>query len=161
MSVTCQYFKLMRVLKLISVLILTFGLFMSFFGAALLVTVDRNTQLLEDMQRAGMGKDIDAQELRLIIIRNAVGYEIIGLLSLISGIGLLLRRNWARILWLAIVAVILSLSLYAILWRIWHNILGARDFVGFLTPAAIAVATGWYFCRPKTKSFFEKREVAS
>jgi uncharacterized membrane protein (DUF2068 family) len=150
----------MRILRVISVLILVFGLFMSALGTALLLSIDRNTLLLEELQKAGMGQDIDAQKLRLIIIQNAIGFVIVGLVSLISGIGLLLRRNWSRILWLVVLAVFLSMNFYDLLLKSWYGALQSRDVVSFLVVLAITGAIGYYFLRAKTRLLFITQKTA-
>lgn len=152
-------YRLIRILKVVSILIATFGLAFVAFGVVLLSAVDRNTRLLEAMQQQGMAQDIDAQGLRSIIIRHATGYVVIGLLSLVSGIGIFFRRKWSRFLWLAIIAFILGISGYQFVTRMWHGIVDKGDVIGFTVILLIFGATGIYFLRPKTRLFFENREI--
>lgn len=140
-------------------MIAIFGVSFSIFGAILLSAVDRNTRLLEAMQQEGMAQQIDAQGLRSIIIRHATGYVVIGVLSLVSGIGLFFRHKWALLIWLLITIFILSLSSYQFFIRIWRGNLESGDLIGFALILLVFGATGIYFLRPRTRLFFENREV--
>lgn len=109
------------------------------------------------MQKEGMARHIDAQVLQSIIIRNAIGYEVVGLLSLISGIGLFFRRRWARLLWLAVVMFILGLSGYQFFQFIWYGVIDASNVVSLAATSLVFGASGVYFLRAKTRLFFRER----
>jgi hypothetical protein len=149
----------MKILKSVSILIAIFGLSLGIFGAVILSAVDRNTRLLEAMQKEGMAQHIDAQVLRSIIKRNAIGYEVVGLLSLISGIGLFFRRRWALLLWLALVTFILGLIWYQFFQIAWHGDIGASNLVSLAATSLVFGAMGIYFLRAKTRLFFNGREA--
>jgi len=150
----------MTVLRIASCLMLSFGLVLGIFGVVILSSVNRNMKLLEAMQSEGMGRHIDAQELRLIIIRNAIGYVVVGVLSATSGIGLLFRREWARVLGLSILLFVLGLTAYQLARRLWYGNLDPGDLAYFALTAIPAGALAYYFVRGKTRSFFTDAEVA-
>ena len=83
-------------LKILASLIFIFGLFCSLFAAYMFFNLESNIQFWENLQRAGMkgAQNISSSQLRAGIITSAIWYAITGLLSLISGIGLFLLKNW-------------------------------------------------------------------
>lgn len=143
----------MKIFRVASALVLVFGLLMIAFGSVLLESVDRNTALLEYLQRGGMGRHIDAQALRMIVIRNAIGYVVIGLISTVSGIGLLMRRPWARWLWLGLLIATLGLITVDFLLRLWYSFPDARNVAAYVVTTGIVGLVGYYFWRPHTASY--------
>ena len=149
----------MKILKAVSVLIFVFGLFNVLLGLSLLLSVDQNTRLLEEMQKEGMGQGIDAQALRLIVIRSAVEYVAIGIPSMISAAGLFFRQNWSRWLWLAIVVVILSSAFYGVGTKVWYGNLEIGGLIEYFLISVIIGSSGLYFLRARTKSFFSVQSI--
>lgn len=145
----------MKIFRVLSALVLVFGLLMVAFGGVLLESVDRNTALLEYLQRGGMGRNIDAQALRLIVIKNAIGYVVIGLISTVSGVGLLLRRRWARWLWLGLLITIFGLMTIDFLWRLWYSFPDSSALAAYGITTGILASVGYYFWRPKTATYLQ------
>jgi hypothetical protein len=66
-------------LKIFATLIFIFGLLLFIFGIELLLTLDRNIQLLEQMQLAGRAQEINLPIFRSIIITSAISYIVVWL----------------------------------------------------------------------------------
>lgn len=146
----------MKIFRVASALVLVFGLLMIAFGSVLLESVDRNTALLEYLQRGGMGTHIDAQALKRIIIENAIGYVVIGGMSALCGIGLLLRRRWARWIWLGLLTVILAVLTFGLTRRAWHGVLDSQSAGEYAIYIGIIALVGWYFLRERTASYLTR-----
>ncbi len=110
----------MRLLRVVSSLILLLGLLLAVFGGIILRSLDRDMRLVEAMQNEGMAQGVDTVKFMAILIRNAVGYLVVGLVAAISGLGLLLRRNWARRLWLGLAVVLLGILAYQGARALWY-----------------------------------------
>lgn len=143
----------MWIFKIVSTSILVSGLLLAVFGIIILRSVNRDMRLVEAMQNEGIAQGIDTQQFRTIVIRNGIGYVVIGLVAATSGIGLLFRRKWARRLWLALAVVLISLLTYQICRAIWF---AGVDWGGLLAQISIIgpiVLITWYICGRRTAAF--------
>jgi hypothetical protein len=143
----------MKGFKVISSFIVVLGLLLAVLGAVVLSSVERDSRLVEQMQQEGRLREVDAQRLQNIIIENAIGYLIVGAVSTISGIGLLLRRRWAR--WLLLVLFTALLCLFAVQTArgLWNGVFDSRSLFGNLLVAGVISSGFWYFCRRQTISY--------
>ena len=74
---------------------------------------------------------------------DAVGIELTELLAVVSGVGLLLRRNWAR--WLALA------------WVVFHVIISIfHPLPELLIHMALCAVIAWLLFRPATAAWFKE-----
>ena len=150
-------------LKILATLIFIFGLFCSLFAAYMFFNLESNIQLWENLQRAGMegAKNISTSQLRAGIITSAIWYATIGLLSLVSGIGLFLLKNWARQLWLGVLILLAGINLYWLVSEYQRDILGAGDLIGYFIVGVVIAGMWFYLNKPQTKSLLQRSAVDS
>jgi len=143
-------------LKILSTLIFLFGLFCFLFAAYMFFNLESNIELWENLQRAGMegAQNISLSNLRSGIITSAIWYGIVGFLSLISGVGLFLLKNWARILWLGVLILLAGINLYWLMSEYQRDILHAGDLIGYFIVGVMIVFMWLYFNKLQTKSLF-------
>jgi len=148
-------------LKILATLIFLFGLFCFLFAAYMFFNLESNLQLWENLQRAGMegAQNISLSQLRAGIITSVIWYAIVGLLSLVSGIGLFLLKNWARQLWLGVLILLAGINLYWLGSEYQRDILGAGDLIGYFIFGVITVGMWLYFNKPKTKRLLQRSVV--
>lgn len=148
-------------LKIFSALIFIFGLLLFIFGVELMVSLDRNIQLMKQMQLAGRAQEINLPVFRTIIINSAVSYLVVGLLSLVSGVGLFLLKNWARLLWLGMLFLLAVMNFYWLVSEYWRHTLGVGSFLGYFVIGAVIVSMWLYFNNHKTKKLFQRSIMKS
>ena len=121
-------------------------------------TLESHLQLWENLQRAGMegAQSISLSNLRSGIITAAVWYAIIGLLSLVSGVGLFLARNWARQLWLGVLILIAGIHIYWLVSEYQRDILDVGSFIGYFVVGVLVVAMWLYLNKQQTKNLFHR-----
>lgn len=74
---------------------------------------------------------------------DAIAIELTELLAVVSGVGLLLRKNWAR--WLALT------------WVVFHVILSLfHPLTELLIHVALCVVIAWLLFRPRTARWFKE-----
>ena len=146
----------MKLLSAMAALIFIFGVLALLMGIYGLVSVDWQVQLWEDVRRSGVGgpQPFDANGLRSALIRVAIGFLIFGVLAFISSVGMFFRKNWARLLWLATLSLILGLNVLSLAWKYWQDLWESREILGFCIEAVMIAAMFWYFSRAKTKALF-------
>jgi len=115
-------------------LIFIFGVLALLMGIYGLVSVDWQVQLWEDVLRSGVGgpQPFDANGLRSALIRVAIGFLIFGVLAFISSVGMFFRKNWARLLWLATLSLILGLNRFIASLEILARFVGIPRNSGIL-----------------------------
>lgn len=140
----------MKLLRIVALLILVFGVLLVVFGGMVLSSLERDMRLMEAMQKEGFAKGIETQKFRTILVGNAAGYIVVGLIAALSGIGLLFRKNWARRLWFALAVALCGLLMYQTVRAIlyagvdWGGLLAQTTIIG-----VIALLT-WYIGRQRT-----------
>jgi hypothetical protein len=137
----------MILLRIISSLILVSGLLLAAFGAIVLRSLERDMRLMEAMQKEGLAQGIDTGKFRTIVIRNAVGYIVVGLLAAISGIGLLFRRNWARRRWIGLAVSLVGLLMYQTGRAIWLSGIDWGALLAQTTIIGVIAILAWYVGR--------------
>jgi hypothetical protein len=148
-------------LKIFAALIFIFGLLLFVLGIELLVSLERNIQLMEQMQRAGRAQDINLPIFRTIIINSAISYLVVGLLSLVSGVGLFLLKNWARLMWLGMLVLLAVMNLYWLVSEYRRDTLGVGNFLVYFVIGAVIIGMWLYFNNHKTKNLFQRSVVKS
>ena len=143
-------------LKIIATLIFTFAVFCLVFATYMFLSLESNIRLWENLQRAGMegAKNISLSNLRSGIITSAIWYAIVGFLSLISGVGLFLLKNWARLLWLGVLILLAGINLYWLVSYYQRDILRVGDLIGYFIVGVMIVYMWLYFNKLQTKSLF-------
>ena len=104
----------MKKLKALIIFIFLFGVFCSLFSVFMLFSLECNLKLWEELREAGMkgAQEIDLTRLRAGIISQAIWYAIIGVLSIVSSVGLFRTKEWARKLWLGVLILLAGVNLY-------------------------------------------------
>lgn len=146
----------MKKLKFLAILIFFLGLFCFLFSAYMFFTLESQLQLWGNLQRAGMegAQSISLSNLRSGIITSAIWYAIIGLLSLVSGVGLFLVKNWARQLWLGTLILIAGIHICWLVSEYQRDILDVGSFTGYFIVGILIVAMWLFLNKKQTKNLF-------
>lgn len=149
----------MTVLRVLAVLILLVGLAASFLGVSSVLIVESSIEIFEHMRAAGSTTldGIDLSTMRIVLYVNAFMMAIVGVLSVISAIGILLRKNWARLLWIGTLILMGIGAVYSYFMSTMNR--GFEDN-RTLTNAVwmiLLVILLYYFSRERTKSYFVGR----
>lgn len=149
----------MTVLKVLAVLILLVGLAASFLGVSSILIVESSIEIFEQMRAAGSTTldGIDLSTMRIVLYVNAIMMAIVGVLSVISAVGILLRKNWARLLWIGTMILMGIGAVYSYVMSTMNR--GFEDN-RTLTNAVwmiLLVILLYYFSRERTKSYFVGR----
>jgi hypothetical protein len=80
-----------------------------------------------------------------------------GLLSLVSGVGLFLLKNWARILWLGVLILLAVMNLYWLISEYRRDTFDAGNFVVYSVIGIVIIGMWLYFNNRKTKIFSTER----
>ena len=133
----------MKTLKAVAIFIFLFGvvcLLMSFLMMSLLE---------QNLQQA------DVSNLRAGIISHSIWFVVIGLLSIVSAVGLFLRKEWARKLWLASLILLAGISWYWFVDEVRGGVLlRPENVIGYPLIALLIVSMWFYLTRQKTKALF-------
>jgi len=94
-----------------------------------------------------------------LILINIV-FDILPLAGLAAAIGVLLLKNWARILFIVISIIMISMGLFAFSIVLLS---GKANLIGFIKGMSVSVipfvAAIVYFCRPKIKALFKPHSL--
>src|SRR5262245_14794996 len=120
----------MRALRAVAILIFAIGLFSAILGILLLTSLERDVQLMEQMHLGGMVQDIDIPVFRWIILKAAIQYVTFGILTVVSAIGIFLRKSWGRWLWLTVLVFTTLMGIYMLVTRGMQGTLETRDLIG-------------------------------
>jgi hypothetical protein len=95
------------------------------------------------------------ETLRAGIITHSIWYVFLGLLSMISGVGLFLLKEWARKLWLAVLILFAGATLYWFAGDLLQGrMLRPSNLIGYPILAVLIVGMWLYFTRQQTKDSF-------
>ena len=140
-----------------STLISLFGLLALYIGISQLLIIDSSISMIEQarMINPTISDGSDLSKTRMFL---CVAYSITtlsGLLSFVSGVGMLFKKNWARLLWLLTIVLILTETAYNVAIRTIferHNIENAS--VTAVVTLLLAILM-YFFTRQKTRRVFE------
>lgn len=147
----------MKKLKALTVLIFGVGMLFCLLGGLMLLTLERALHTWEQLQLAGSegAQILTVAELRTGIITHSVWYLFLGLLSMISGVGLFLLKEWARILWLGLLVLFAVCNFYWFIGDAYQGrMLEPSNLIGYPVSFALIIAMWFYFTRQKTRSRF-------
>ena len=104
----------MKKLKALTIFIFGFGVLLFLLGVLMPLTLERNLQTWELLQLAGSdgAQVLTVSELRAGIITHSVWYLFLGLLTMVSSLGLFLLKEWALKLWLGVLVLFAVVTLY-------------------------------------------------
>ena len=151
----------MRKLQIFAILIFLFGLFIFLFATYTVIDFERTVQHLESLQSAGMkeAQNIDFSRMRAGELTHYAWLAIIGLLSLVSGIGMFLLKNWARRLWIGMIILLAGIHLEGLISGIRNENLSPIDLPYFFVAGVVLFSMWFYLIKPRTKSLFQKNGV--
>lgn len=147
----------MRKLKALTIIIFLIGIAFVLLGALLLSTLERNLQTWEQLQLAGSegALQIPVEQLRAGIISHSIWYVALGSLTMVSGVGLFLLKDWARKLWLNLLIIFAVVSLYWLAGDCYQGqLLLPENLIGYPITGVLILGMWLYFTRQKTKSRF-------
>lgn len=147
----------MKKLKAVTIVVFGFGTLCVLLAGLFLSSLEQNLQTWAQLQRAGMegAQQISVESLRAGIISHSILLLAIGALSMVSGVGLFLLKEWARKLWLGMLVLLAVVSIY---WFAsdWYEgyILEPENVIGYPIIAVLMFGMWVYFTRPATKNRF-------
>lgn len=123
----------------------------------MLLTLETQLRTWEQLQLAGSegALRISVETLRTGIVSHSIWYLVLGLLSMVSSVGLFLLKEWARRLWLALLVVFAVASLY---WFVGDcfggRMLDLDNLIGYPIIGLLIPLMWIYFTRQKTRTRF-------
>jgi len=146
----------MILVRVIAVLILIFGLATSFVGISGLSMVETSIRIMEEMRNAGSTRlnGIDLSSMRIVLYLTSGLSALIGISSVISGIGILFKKNWARLLWLGTIIVTVVWMAYSLAMTFINGVANAEGVLEYLVIEAVLVAFFIFFSREKIRVQF-------
>ena len=144
----------MKKLKALAIFIFGFGVLLFLLGGLMLLSLERNLQTWEMLQLAGSegAQVLTVAELRAGIVTHSVWYLFLGLLTMVSGVGLFLLKEWARKLWLGVLVLFAVASLYWFLGDVYQGrMLDLDNLIGYPILAVLIIGMWLYFTRPKSR----------
>jgi hypothetical protein len=153
----------MKKVKAISIFIFLFGGFCVVLCLLMLSSLQRTLDTWKMLQLAGSegAQAISLENLRQGIITHSIWYAVIGVLSLVSGVGLFLFMEWARKLWLASLVLLSFVTLYWFAIDCYQGrFLEPDNLIGYPISFMLIGGMWFYLTRRKTKILFERKRWA-
>ena len=147
----------MKKLKALTIFIFGFGVLLFLLGVLMPLTLERNLQTWELLQLAGSegAQVLTVSELRAGIITHSVWYLFLGLLTMVSSLGLFLLKEWALKLWLGVLVLFAVVTLYWFVGDAYQGrMLDLDNLIGYPILALLIIGMWLYFTRQKTKTRF-------
>ena len=149
-------------LKVLAVFIAIFGLGSLAIGVAALFVVDMSVENMRLMREGGYPAlpGVDLETFRWVMYANAVALIISGILSAVSGVGLFLKRNWGRLLWLGTLGLLMIGTVYSLVM----NYINRADWERVLSNCLVLLvymALFHFFSRGSTKELFVRNNYAT
>jgi len=149
-------------LRVLAVFIIIFGVGSLAFGVAGLLVVDMSVENMRLMREGGYPAlpGVDLKTFRWVMYANGVALIISGILSVASGIGVFLKRNWGRLLWLGTLVLLISGTVYTLVM----NYINRADWEQILSNCLVLLvymALFYFFSRRKTKELFVRNNYAA
>ena len=144
----------MKKLKALAIFIFGFGVLLFLLGGLMLLSLERNLQTWEMLQLAGSegAQVLTVAELRAGIVTHSVWYLFLGLLTMVSGVGLFLLKEWARKLWLGVLVLFAVATLYWFLGDVYQGrMLDLDNLIGYPLLAVLIIGMWLYFTRQKSR----------
>jgi hypothetical protein len=144
----------LKKLKALAIFIFGFGVLLFLLGGLMLLSLERNLQTWEMLQLAGSegAQVLTVAELRAGIVTHSVWYLFLGLLTMVSGVGLFLLKEWARKLWLGVLVLFAVATLYWFLGDVYQGrMLDLDNLIGYPLLAVLIIGMWLYFTRQKSR----------
>jgi hypothetical protein len=144
----------LKKLKALTIFIFVFGGLLFLLGVLMLSSLERNLQTWELLQRGGSegAQVLTVAELRAGIVTHSVWYLFLGLLTMVSGVGLFLLKEWARKLWLTLLVLFAVVTFYWFLGDAYQGrILNLDNLTGYPVSAVLIIGMWVYFIRIPTR----------
>jgi hypothetical protein len=134
-----------------------FGLAAVVVGLGSLQMVEKSLAILQDMRNAGSQTldGVDFSVFRIVLYVNAILTTIIGILSVVSGIGILLMKRWARLLWIGTLILMMTWMTYSFIMSSINRGFVITDALANVVIMLLLAALFYFFSREKTRSHFK------
>jgi hypothetical protein len=149
-------------LRVLAVFIIIFGVGPLAIGVAGLLVVDMSVENLRLMREEGYPAlaGVDPETFRWVMYANSVALIVSGILSLASGIGILFKRNWGRVLWLGTLGLLMIGTVYSLVMNYINRVDRGRVLSNCLV-LLVYMALFYFFSRRKTKELFVRNNYAA
>jgi hypothetical protein len=160
-SVVKQTFMLI-VVKVLAGLITIVGVGGAVRGVVSLSFAEQTLDFLQTTREAGFAvlPGVDLETFRYVAYATWVAVILWGLLSAVSGVGMYLMKNWARILFLVTLVLPVIWTLYSIA-KPFINQVGAERIASNFFILLVCVGLFYFFSRRKTKDLFVRNSYAA
>ena len=150
------------VVKVLAGLITLVGVGGAVRGVVSLSFAAQAVDALQRTREAGLSvlPGVDLQTLRYVAYATWVAVTLWGLLSTVSGVGIYLMKNWARILFLVTLVLTVIWTIYSLVKNLINHE-GAESIVGQSVILLICVTLFYFFSRTKTKELFVRNSYAA
>jgi hypothetical protein len=147
----------MSLMRILSLVIALFGIGALYIGISGLLIVDTSVRIMQEMREAGSNTldGVDFSVLRIILYINSAIMALLGVLSIVSGLGIFLRKKWARLLWKSTLMLMAVWTLYGFIMSSVNRGLIVIDVFANTAILLFLAALFYFFSRRKTKSYFE------
>ena len=148
---------MMTLVRVLSVLIVLVGLVELFVGIGGFSIVDSSVSIIEQMRESGSATmdGIDLSRMRVVLYATYALTTLIGLLSAVSGVGMFFKKNWARLLWLITLVLMLAWNAYTLVVRTINVGHGFENTLSIGLGMFVIAALMYFFCRPEMRKIFE------
>jgi len=146
-----------RLLKVIAILIVIFGVASSALGVSGLTIIETSISIMQQMRDAG-STTLDGMDLGVMRTILYVTYAltlVIGAIAVVSGIGIFFRKSWARLLWIFDLVLMMTWTIYSLTMSSFNRGLTLEKALANGLTLVILGALLVYFVLPRTRSFFE------
>ena len=147
----------MKKLKALTIFIFVSGGLCFVLSGLMLSSLETNLRTWEQLQLAGSegAQRISVETLRTGIVSQSIWYLVLGLLSMVSSVGLFQLKEWARRLWLGLLVVFAVASLYWFAGDCYQGrLLELDNLIGYPITALLIFGMWIYFTRQKTRNRF-------
>mgnify|MGYP001605083163 CR=1 FL=1 len=155
----------MKTVRIFAIISLLTSAFYSIIGVWGLLSFEKMSRLMGDFKSRGIPEmqQVNIADFRLGLLFTFSILSIIGLLTLVSGIGLFLVREWARKLWLGVATFLVPFYFY---WSYSHYVKGysiTEDVIELIVALLIAIVSWKYLTKNSVKKLFrdEKKETGA
>ena len=155
----------MKTVRIFAIISLLTSAFYSIIGVWGLLSFEKMSRLMGDFKSRGIPEmqQMNIADFRLGLLFIFSILSIIGLLTLVSGIGLFLVREWARKLWLGITIFLVPFYIFWSYSRYARGALMIEDIFELIITLIVAIVSWKYLTRDSVKNLFKdaKQETAA
>lgn len=98
---------------------------------------------------------VDFSVMRIVLYVNAALMAAIGFLAMISGIGMFLAKNWARLLWLGVLFLMAAWIIYSFVMSTMNRGFNLERTLTNSLMVIVIAALFYFFSRDNTRLYFK------